>query len=178
MFAFKFQKPDAAARYHKKLTKDTAYREGENRRFALAPPAENMLRAAILESGWMMNNITLRDVNAQSGNAINIGASELHTGRTAGGRFRKKVTINGSEFWLSETDTCASISYGEMADIYNIGAAGDFDKAMDAFFAEALALDMLRTGFNGMAIADTTDPETCKKGEDVNIGWHALAKQY
>ncbi|KAB1050077.1 major capsid protein, partial [Cronobacter sakazakii] len=46
MFAFKFQKPDAAARYHKKLTKDTAYMEGENRRFALAPPAENMLRAA------------------------------------------------------------------------------------------------------------------------------------
>ncbi|PPY25673.1 major capsid protein [Cronobacter sakazakii] len=178
MFAFKFLKPDAAARYHKKLTKDTAYREGENRRFALAAPAENMLRAAILESGWMMSNVTLRDINAQSGNAINIGASELHTGRTAGGRFRKRVAINGTEFWLSETDTCASISYGEMADIYNLGAAGDFDNAMEAFFARALALDMLRIGFNGTAIADTTDPEIHKKGEDVNIGWHALAKEY
>ena len=37
---------------------------------------------------------------------------------------------------------------------------------------------MLRVGFNGVAIAETPDPEANKKGEDVNIGWHALAKDY
>lgn len=37
---------------------------------------------------------------------------------------------------------------------------------------------MLRVGFNGVSIANTTNPEINKKGEDVNIGWHALAKAY
>lgn len=178
MFAFKFQKPDAAANYHKRLTRNVDCRDGKNRRFALTEPAENILRTTILESGWMIGNITLRDINAQSGNAINIGASELHTGRKEGGRFRKKVAINGTEFWLSETDTSSIISYGEMANIYGINGERNFDKKMEAFFAQAIALDMLRIGFNGSAIADTTDPETNKKGEDVNIGWHALAKEY
>ncbi|PTA83867.1 major capsid protein, partial [Kluyvera sp. Nf5] len=76
-------------------------------------------------------------VNEISGNAINIGASELHTGRVANGRFRKRVAINGTEFWLSETDTSAAITYAEMSDIYNLGNAGNFDDVMDEFFSQA-----------------------------------------
>ncbi|WP_225987880.1 P2 family phage major capsid protein [Klebsiella aerogenes] len=45
-------------------------------------------------------------------------------------------------------------------------------------FSQAYALDMLRIGCNGESIADTTAPEINKKGEDVNIGWHALEKDY
>lgn len=178
MFAFKKEKPDAARRYHDKFVDGNNSGFSSGRRFALTGKKENIIRASILESGWMMNQITLRDVNAVSGNAINIGASELHTGRSVNGRFRKKVTINGTEFWLSETDTCANISYGEMSDIYNLGAASDFDSTMDSFFSQAYALDMLRVGFNGISVADITDPESNKKGEDVNIGWHALAKEF
>ena len=178
MFAFKNEKPDAARLYHEKLTAAASSSYQEGRRFFLTPKKENILRASILESGWMMGQITLRDVNVISGNAINIGASELHTGRVANGRFRKRVAINGTEFWLSETDTCAAITYAEMSDIYNLGNAGNFDGVMDEFFSQAYSLDMLRTGFNGVAIADTTDPEKNKKGEDINIGWHALVKEY
>lgn len=178
MFAFKNQKPDAARLYQEKLTGNLNAGFNEGRRFSLDGNKENILRASLLESGWMMGNITLRDVNAVSGNAINIGASELHTGRVADGRFRKKVSINGTEFWLSETDTCATISYGEMSDIYNLGNAGDFDEALDKFFSHAYSLDMLRVGFNGSSISETTIPELNKKGEDVNIGWHALAKDF
>ncbi|WP_312346861.1 P2 family phage major capsid protein [Leclercia sp.] len=178
MFAFKGQKPVAARLYHEKKTSGTNDSLHQGRRFSLTGKKENILRASILESRWMMSQITLRDVYAASGNAINVGASELHTGRVDNGRFRKQVNINGTEFWLSETDTCAKMSYSEMADIYNLGIQGDFNKTMDEFFSQAYSLDMLRIGFNGKSIADTTDPVTNKKGEDVNIGWHALAKEH
>lgn len=178
MFAFNKEKPDVARRYHEKFVSTNRSFMGEGHRFSLSGKKENSLRTSILESGWMMEQITLRDVNAVSGNAINIGASELHTGRVMNGRFRKKVSVNGTEFWLSETDTCTTIGYGEMSDICNLGHAGDFDEVMDTFFSQAYSLDMLRIGFNGSSISETTDPEVNKKGEDVNIGWHALAKDY
>lgn len=78
MYAFKTERPDAARRYHNKFVTGTNYQEESNRRFALSEPSENILRTSILESGWLIKNITLRDVNAVSGNAVNIGASELH----------------------------------------------------------------------------------------------------
>ncbi|ECT8716376.1 P2 family phage major capsid protein [Salmonella enterica] len=115
MYAFKTERPDAARRYHNKFVTGTNYQEESNRRFALSEPTENILRTSILESGWLIKNITLRDVNAVSGNAVNIGASELHTGRVDGGRFHKKMAVNGTEFFLTETDTCARISYSDMS---------------------------------------------------------------
>ncbi|ENP3938717.1 P2 family phage major capsid protein [Salmonella enterica] len=178
MYAFKTERPDAARRYHNKFVTGTNYQEESNRRFALSEPTENILRTSILESGWLIKNITLRDVNAVSGNAVNIGASELHTGRVDGGRFHKKMAINGTEFFLTETDTCARISYSDMSHIYHTGVPDEFEKTVESFFAQAYALDMLRVGFNGVSIANTTNPEINKKGEDVNIGWHALAKAY
>lgn len=178
MHAFKTERPDAARRYHKKFISASDYKLDQTRRFSLTEPGENILRTSVIESGWLMKNITLRDVNAVSGNAINIGASELHTGRVEGGRFHKKMAINGTEFFLTETDTCARISYSDMSHICHTGVPDEFEKTVDAFFSQAYALDMLRVGFNGVAIADTTDPEMNKKGEDVNIGWHALAKAH
>ncbi|WP_342005359.1 host cell division inhibitor Icd-like protein [Citrobacter sedlakii] len=76
MYAFKTERPDAARRYHNKFVTSTNYQEESNRRFALSEPTENILRTSILESGWLIKNITLRDVNAVSGNAVNIGASD------------------------------------------------------------------------------------------------------
>ncbi|WP_432700049.1 P2 family phage major capsid protein [Kluyvera cryocrescens] len=178
MYAFKKERPDAARRYHKKFISGSDYTLDPTRRFSLTEHGENILRASVLESSWLMKNITQRDVNTVSGNAINIGASELHTGRVEGGRFHKKMTINGTEFFLTETDTCARISYSDMSHICHTGVPDEFDKTVEAFFSQAYALDMLRVGFNGVSIADTTDPETNKKGEDVNIGWHALAKTH
>ncbi|HGG8753794.1 TPA: P2 family phage major capsid protein, partial [Enterobacter cloacae] len=106
------------------------------------------------------------------------GNSSLHTGRVYGGRFRKHMAVNGTEFTLTETDSSASITWAEMSALASIGHQGLFEERMGEFFAQAYALDMLRIGFNGKAIAETTDPEANKKGEDVNIGWHALARDF
>ncbi len=133
MYAFKTERPDAARRYHNKFVTGTNYQEESNRRFALSEPTENILRTSILESGWLIKNITLRDVNAVSGNAVNIGASELYTGRVDGGRFHKKMAINGTEFFLTETDTCARISYSDMSHIYHTGVPDEFEKTVESF---------------------------------------------
>ncbi len=58
MYAFKAERPDAARRYHSKFVSGTNYQESSNRRFALSKPTENILRSSILESGWLINNIT------------------------------------------------------------------------------------------------------------------------
>ncbi len=66
MYAFKTERPDAARRYHNKFVTGTNYQEESNRRFALSEPTENILRTSILESGWLIKNITLRDVGNDS----------------------------------------------------------------------------------------------------------------
>lgn len=170
-------KPKAAEEFHNYFTRDADYLPG-SRAFTLSGERENIIQLAVLESAWMTGQITTLDVTAQSGLAIDMGNSSLHTGRVEGGRFRKHMTVNSTTFALTETDSSASITYAEMSALASIGHPGFFEDNMGDFFAQAYALDMLRVGFNGKAIADTTDPEKNPKGEDVNIGWHTLAKQH
>ncbi|EBK2972094.1 P2 family phage major capsid protein [Salmonella enterica] len=174
---FIINKPKQAEEFHRKFTQFARYLPGSHS-FSMSGERENIIRLAVLESAWMMGEITLLDVTARDGQAIDIGNSSLHTGRTDGGRFRKRMEVNGTEFTLTETDSSASISFAEMSALASIGQQGLFEESMGDFFAQAYALDMLRIGFNGREIADTTSPETCPKGEDVNIGWHRIAADY
>ncbi|EAQ1118175.1 P2 family phage major capsid protein [Salmonella enterica subsp. enterica] len=170
-------KPKAAEDFHRKFINGGSFLPN-SRSFTMSSERENIIRLDILESAWMMGEITLLDVAAPDGQAIDIGNSSLHTGRVSGGRFRKHMAVNGTEFTLTETDSSASITWAEMSALASIGHHGLFEEKMGEFFAQAYALDMLRIGFNGRAIAETTDPEANKKGEDVNIGWHALASDF
>lgn len=83
------------------------------------------------------------------------------------------MAINGTEFFLTETDTCARISYSDMSHIYHTGVPDEFEKTVESFFAQAYALDMLRVGFNGVSIANTTNPEINKKARmSILAGMH------
>lgn len=169
-------KPQAADRYHRKM-----FKEETQPGMAPRPMSRQeaiILRTSITESAWMAGEITLMNVSTQGGQAINLGNSALHTGRAASGRFHRRMAVNGTAFWLSETDSEASLSYDEMSVIASSGNQDYFDETVAAFFAQAWTLDMLRVGFNGTEIADATDPEAHPKGEDVNIGWHAIAKEH
>ena len=169
-------RPRAADRYHRKMFKEEIQPGMASR--PLSQSEAIILRASITESAWMAGEITLLNTSTQSGQAINLGSSTLHTGRAADGRFRRRMAVNGTAFWLSETDSHASLSYDEMSAIATMGNQDYFDETVEAFFAQAWTLDMLRVGFNGTEIADTTDPDAHPKGEDVNIGWHAIAKEH
>lgn len=137
-----------------------------------------ILQTAITESLWMMKNITLKLVSEGKGQAVTVGSRRLHTGRSVEGPFRRRLAATGTDYELVETATHASLTYREMAELWNFGGDKHLEETVGAFFEQAVALDMLRVGFNGQRVAWPTDPDANPSGEDINVGWHALAKAF
>jgi len=171
--------PDMAKQFHQLFTRGAEYfsnnKEGE---FTISIPSENSLHIAMLESGWMMGSITLRDIDSSTGQAIEIGDNSLHSGRVLSGRFKKKLTLNGTPFELVETDSCVSLSYEQLGQLANINGFDKFVSLLSDFFGRAVSLDMLRVGFNGEYAGLPTNPIENPKGEDINTGWHAIAREF
>ncbi|EMG7889497.1 P2 family phage major capsid protein [Enterobacter hormaechei] len=137
-----------------------------------------LLNTALLESNWMMQNITLMPVRENEGQAYTVGSRQLHTGREVSGRFRRRMTANGTPYTLAETETCAYLPYRDLVAMINTGTEGELERMMSAFFDQAIALDMLRIGFNGQRVGWPTKPDENPNGEDINKGWHTIAKAF
>lgn len=148
------------------------------RAFKLTDPQEISLRGALLESVEFLKMINVQDVDQLSGQVVVVGASGLHTGRNANGRFIKSVGVDGNEFKLVETDSCAQLKFDLLSMWANAGSEEEFFQLVQTFTNQAFALDMLRIGFNGKTVAPTTDPVENPNGEDVNIGWHERMKGF
>ncbi|EGL8660081.1 hypothetical protein IMC64_003741 [Escherichia coli] len=147
-----------------------------SRYFSLNDPQENALRLALLESVEFLNMITCLDVDQLSGQVISVGSSVLHTGRSENGRFIRQVGVDGNDYSLVETDSCAALRWDLLSVWANAGKdENEFYNLVQAFTTQAFALDMLRIGFNGKSRAKTTDPVANPNGEDVNIGCPELA---
>ncbi|WP_227724398.1 P2 family phage major capsid protein [Yersinia proxima] len=170
--------PAMAGQFHANFIGSISQAFDNEKSFSISEPAENQLRMSMLESGWMMNNITLLDVEELQGQCIEIGESTLYTGRSINGRFNRELKVAGTDYSLADTDSCASLSYERMGTIANIGGIEHFTQTVSDFFGMAISLDMLRVGLNGQRIAYPTDPIANPKGEDVNIGWHTIAKDF
>ena len=148
-----------------------------SRFFSLNDPQENALRLAMLESVEFLEMITCLDVDQLSGQVISVGASRLHTGRNAAGRFVRQVGVDGNTYDLVETDSCAALRWDLLSVWANAGKEeNEFFNLVQSFSTQIFALDMLRIGFNGAHRAATTDAEANPNGEDVNIGWHERMK--
>lgn len=148
-----------------------------SRYFSLNDPQENALRLALLESVEFLNMITCLDVDQLSGQVISVGSSVLHTGRSENGRFIRRVGVDGNDYSLVETDSCAALRWDLLSVWANAGKdENEFFNLVQAFTTQAFALDMLRIGFNGKSRAKTTDPVANPNGEDVNVGWHERMK--
>lgn len=154
-----------------------SYLKQHDFKFSLDTENEQLLQLALLASDWMLQRITLMTTRETNGYAYRLGDNTIHTGRKLEGRYQKRVRTKGTQFTLIPTDTYFNLPYDEMAILAN---ANPTDKRLSIMMSELLhrlvALDMLRIGFNGKVIAGETDSEACPNGEDVNIGWHQLAK--
>ncbi len=148
------------------------------RYFALTDPKETLLRSALLEAIDFLTMITCADVDQLSGQVVSVGNPGLFTGRKKGGRFIRETGVDGNEFKLVETDSGAALTWDMLSVWANAGDENEFFQRMQDFTNQSFALDMLRIGFNGNGVAQSTDPEKYPNGEDVNIGWHALAGKY
>lgn len=131
-----------------------------SRYFSLNDPQENALRLALLESVEFLNMITCLDVDQLSGQVISVGSSVLHTGRSENGRFIRRVGVDGNDYSLVETDSCAALRWDLLSVWANAGKdENEFFNLVQAFTTQAFALDMLRIGFNGKSRAKTTDTD-------------------
>lgn len=149
------------------------------RYFSLTDPQETALRLALLESVEFLNMISCLDVDQLSGQVVSVGSSALHTGRSKDSRFTRRVGIDGNDYSLVETDSCAALRWDLLSVWANSGKdENEFFNLVQTFSTQAFALDMLRIGFNGKTRAETTDPAASPNGEDVNIGWHERMKSF
>ncbi|MBE8597282.1 P2 family phage major capsid protein [Xenorhabdus sp. BG5] len=172
--------PDAAKTFHANFTRGANYSSSNSDTFYISPTSENLLRVAISDSSWFLNKLTLADVSQENGDTISLGNNTLHTGRIIDGRFHKRANMESTPYALEETDTCAAISYEQMSLIANSGSGDDehFTQVMSDLFSKTVSLDMIRVGFNGEFCAYPTQPEIYKRGQDVNRGWHTIAKEF
>ncbi|ETS32979.1 phage major capsid protein, P2 family [Photorhabdus temperata] len=152
--------------------------EDTSRYFALTDPKETVLRSALLESVEFLSMITCADVDHLSGQVVSVGNPGLFTGRKKDGRFMRKTGVDGNKYHLVETDSGAALPWDLLSVWANSGSESEFFQRMQEFTHESFALDMIRIGFNGQRVAETTDPEANPNGEDVNMGWHQIAKEW
>ena len=146
--------------------------------FSLTEPKETQLRDALLESLEFLQLITCMDVDQLSGQVVGVGNAGIFTGRKQGGRFIRETGIDGNEYKLAETDSGAALTYAMLSAWANSGSDNEFFSRMQNFVNEAFALDMLRIGFNGTKVSPNTDATANPNGEDVNKGWHQIAKEF
>lgn len=148
-----------------------------SKQFAVTGPMETKLRAAILDSVEFLKLITCMDVDQIKGQVVSVGNTGIATGRSANGRFTTGQDVDGNEYELKETDSCAFVPWATLAVWANAGSEREFMRLMSENATMRFALDILRVGFNGTSIAATTDPVANPLGQDVNKGWHQLVKE-
>lgn len=151
--------------------------ENVTEQFNISPVMETKLREKILASTIFLSMISVLSVDQIKGQVVDVGGGGLFTGRVKGGRFRKNIGNSGNTYELTETDSCASIPWSLLSQWANVGSSGEFIKKMNDVISKHFALDIIRVGFHGKMISETTDPINNPNGEDVNKGWLTIAKE-
>lgn len=149
-----------------------------NRFFKLTDPQEISLRDALLESADFLNSITMADVDHLTGQVVSVGNPGLFTGRKEEGRFLRKTNVDGNDYKLVKTDSGAGLPWDLLSVWANAGGENEFFQRMQTFMLRSFALDMIRIGWHGKKAEPNTDYEVNPNGEDVNKGWHQIAKEW
>ncbi|WP_272525595.1 MULTISPECIES: P2 family phage major capsid protein [unclassified Providencia] len=172
--------PNVARDFHANFTRGANYFSKNSKTFSITNASETLLRVAISDSNWFLNKLTIADVSEIKGDTVNLGDSSLHTGRSIEERFHKRLSMDAISYTLEETDTCTALTYEQLAIIANSRSGDDehFTKVMSDLFSKTVSLDMIRVGFNGEFCGFPTKPEKYKRGQDVNCGWHTIAKSF
>ncbi|WP_145507685.1 phage major capsid protein, P2 family [Yersinia hibernica] len=148
-------------------------------RFSISPPQETALRLALMDENWFLPLITTRDVAQIRGQVIDVGNPGVFTGRDPNQRFTKDVGLSGNIYQLYPTDSCARLPWALMSDWIHSGTTDDeFIQLVAEFTLRTFANDMMRVGFNGTSAAPITSLTEHPNGEDINIGWHQIAKNF
>ncbi|WP_323971090.1 P2 family phage major capsid protein [Aeromonas hydrophila] len=138
--------------------------------------ASMALAAAIVQATpflWMVSILGVDDPHAPRFDPLK---PALRSGRKAQGRFLVRAEPSKREHEYEELDSSAIWTWQQLAQML----AG-LDQSQANSLLEGLALaafgdDLIRVGFHGQTAVVNTDPEVNPNGEDVMVGWPALAK--
>lgn len=139
---------------------------------------ETALRSALLESVELLSMITCADVDQLQGQVVAVGNPGLFTGRNKDGRFIRKTLVDGNEYKLAETDSGAALPWSLLSVWANAGTENEFSSVCKPLPMNHLRLICCALVLMVKKVADTTKPEENPNGEDVNIGWHQIAKDW
>ncbi|MDD1792528.1 phage major capsid protein, P2 family [Enterovibrio sp. ZSDZ42] len=150
---------------------------GRDKYSQVTAPQETALRRAMQASDAFLKLISFTSKQQVSGQTVYVGGGDLLTGRTATGRFRRKMGVHGTKYEMAKQDSNAFVDYEMLTDWANAGGDKEFIKLMNESISKQFALDVLRIGFHGTSVAANTDPEANPNGEDINKGWLKVMKE-
>ncbi|MFY0112152.1 phage major capsid protein, P2 family [Acinetobacter sp. JW] len=144
-----------------------------SKKFSVEPSIAQKMVDAVQLSSEFLKKINIQPVVDLEGEAIGLTQASTIAGRTntKGGTPRKPVDPTGLDsntYKCAKTDFDVALRYEKM-DAW--ARFPDFYAKWKAFVERAIALDMIKIGWNGKSVAVTTDRNANPLLQDVNIGW-------
>lgn len=148
----------------------------------LAERGTSLPGTAIMSSIWqaspLLARMTLRfmkDPYEPTQDPVKPG---LRTGRTQQARFIVRANPSSQSHQFEDFDSSAVFTRHELATLFGGLTPEQARELVEEITLPMFADDVLRIGFHGQFAAPSTDPVTYPNGEDVAVGWQALAKAH
>lgn len=152
-----------------------------SKQFTVNPTIEQSLYDQIYQSAEFLQHIDTQMVDDLIGSAITAGISGGVTGRAGVGKDDTKsrstkdpLGLTSREYRCYEVECDTHITWNRM-DMW--AKFPDFHNRFRAHVRQAIALDIIKIGWNGTHAADSTDIATYPMLDDVNIGWLQLVRR-
>lgn len=142
----------------------------------LDPVASAALTSALAQSSPLLSRITFIHVPDPYASQFDGFKPGLRTGRRTGERFEVKASPSHTPPELNEMDSGTVFSWDELSQILGRMTQQQANEVLQGLMLIAVAEDIIRIGFHGIAAESETDPAAHPNGEDVARGWHQTAK--
>lgn len=141
--------------------------------FTVEPSVQQTLFDVVQESSSFLKLINIVPVDELEGEVLGLSVGGTIAGRSDTRNGVKRTTrspssIDGRRYSCKHTDFDTHIDYHTL-DVW--AKFADFQTRVQNLIVNAMALDLIRIGFNGTHAAATTDRTANPLLQDVNIGW-------
>lgn len=147
--------------------------EDATKAFSIAPSVQQVLEQKIQESSEFLSLINIYGVPELRGEKLGMGVGSSVAGRTnmalpnARREPRDPTNLTGRGYELAFTEFDTKIGYN-LLDMW--AKFPNFQTMFATMIAQAIALDRIKIGWNGVEVAAGTD-RTDQLLSDVNVGW-------
>ncbi|WP_170922772.1 GPO family capsid scaffolding protein, partial [Aeromonas salmonicida] len=136
----------------------------------LDPVASAALTSALAQSSPLLSRITFIHVPDPHASQFDGFKPGLRTGRRIGERFEVKASPRHTPPELNEMDSGTVFSWDELSQILGRMTQQQANEVLQGLMLIAVAEDIIRIGFHGIAAESETDPAAHPNGEDVARG--------